>query len=153
MPSLHAEIEINAPKYQVWRVLFHKEQWHQWNSFLFDRDPSVPFQRGQAVMLSLLRSAGEEATEFQSCVTLLQPEVCLGWVSAIPGFRTENIFELEEIGIDRTKYIHQENFSGWLSQVFLPFIRVDEKRGMERMAWELKRYVEANLSKNRHPYP
>ena len=142
MPSLHTEIEINAPKYKVWRVLFHKERWVKWNSFLFDRDSSVPFKQGQEVMLSVLRNLAEEETEFHPLITLVQPEVCLGWVSAIPGFRSENIFELQEIGIGRTRYIHREKFSGLLSRVFLPFIREDEQRGMGRMARELKRYTE-----------
>lgn len=142
MPSLHTEIEIDASRQKVWRVLFDKENWDKWNSFLFDRDPSMAFKHGQEVMLSLLRNCAEEETEFQPLVTLVQPEVCLGWVSVIPGFRSENIFELEEIGIGRTRYSHRENFSGLLTRVFLPFIREDEQRGMERMARELKRYVE-----------
>ncbi|HLO48911.1 MAG TPA: SRPBCC domain-containing protein, partial [Kamptonema sp.] len=142
MPSLHTEIEIDAPKYKVWRVLFHKEHWVKWNSFLFDRDSSVPFKYGQEVMLSVLRSYAEDETEFQPLVTVVQPDVCLVWVSAIPGFRSQNVFELEEVGIGRTRYIHKENFSGLLTGVFLPFIREDEQRGMERMARELKRYAE-----------
>ena len=142
MPSLHTEIEIYASRQKVWRVLFDKKNWDKWNSFLFDRNPSMPFKHGQEVMLSLLRNYAEEETEFQPLVTLVQPDVCLGWVSVIPGFRNENMFELEEIGIGRTRYIHRENFSGLLTRVFLPFIREDEQRGMERMARELKRYVE-----------
>lgn len=142
MPSLHTEIEIDASRHKVWRVLLHKEHWAQWNSFLFDRDASIPFKQDQEVMLSLWRSVGEERGEFQPLVTVVQPEVCLGWVSEIPGFRCENLFELVEIGVGRTKYIHRENFSGWLTRLFLPFIREDERRGMERMARELKRYVE-----------
>ncbi|MGE5657282.1 MAG: SRPBCC domain-containing protein [Actinomycetota bacterium] len=148
MPSLHTEIEIDAPRQKVWRVLFHKEHWAEWNSFLCDRRPSVPFQPGQKVILSLWRSDDEEETEFQPRVTVVQPQVCLGWVSEIPGFRSEIIFELEEIGVGRTRYIHRENFSGWLTRVFLPFIREDEKRGMERMARELKRYVERSKNQN-----
>lgn len=142
MPSLHTEIEIDAPKHQVWRVLFHKEDWVKWNSFLFDRNSAIPFQAGREVKLSLLRSIEEEEIEFHPSITILQPGVCLGWMSALPGFRTENVFELEEIGLGRTKYIHRENFSGWLVAMFLPSIREDEQKGMERMARELKRYVE-----------
>jgi hypothetical protein len=52
------------------------------------------------------------------------------------------MFELQEIGVGRTKYIHKGNYSGILSRVFVPFIREDERRGIQRMARELKRYVE-----------
>jgi hypothetical protein len=142
MSTLYTEIEINASKQDVWRILYHKEEWRNWNSFLFDRDSSLPFQTNQMVRLSVWRSPADQDTEFQAIVKVVQPEVCLSWVSEIPGFRGEYWFELQDIGVDRTKYIHREEFSGWLSRIFLPFIREDEKRGMERMARELKRYLE-----------
>ncbi|MBD1937874.1 SRPBCC domain-containing protein [Microcoleus sp. FACHB-68] len=142
MPSLYVEIEINAPKQRVWQVLIQKDQWLHWNTFLFDREPALPFEQGKEVVLCVQRVRGEEETEFEPVVTLVLPAVCLKWVSAIPGFRHEYIFELQEIGVGRTKYIHRENFSGFLTRVFLPFLRDDEKKGMERMAKELKRYAE-----------
>ena len=145
MPTLYTEIEINASISKVWRVLFHKENWVKWNTFLFDRDSSKPFKQGEKVMLSLWRSPGEDETEFQPTVTLIQPKVCLVWVSQIPGFRNLHIFELQKIGWRRTKYVHREEFSGWLTRLFLPLIKEDEKKGMERMAYELKRYLEVSM--------
>ncbi len=142
MPSIYTETVINAPKKQVWHALFHKEEWLKWNTFLFDSDPARPFQLGREVILSLRRIRREEETEFGALVTLLQLNTCLSWVSTTTGFRTEYIFELQEIGVGRTKYMHQAKFSGWLSGIFLPFIRLDEQRAMERMARELKHYVE-----------
>lgn len=142
MASFYAAIEINAPKQRVWQVLFHKERWQKWNTFLYDRDPDLPFEEGQEVLLSLRRLPEEEETEFEPIVTLVQPGACLSWVSAIPGFRNENVFELQEIGVGRTQYIHKDNYSGVLTRVFLPFIRQDQHQGMKRMARELKRYVE-----------
>ncbi|MCG8364229.1 MAG: SRPBCC domain-containing protein [Pseudanabaenales cyanobacterium] len=145
MPSLYTEIEIEAPKEHVWEVLFRKEDWRQWNTFLFDCDPTKPFQRGREVSLSLRRLEGEEETEFQPTITLIRPSVCLRWVSKVPGLQNEYTFELQEIGPGRTKYIHRDNFSGLLSGVFLPFIRQDEKQGLKRMARQLKRYIERGM--------
>lgn len=142
MPSLHVEIEIDAPRRRVWQALIHKEQWMYWNTFLYDCNPRQPFVVGQEVSLSLRRVSGEEPTEFQPRITLLQPGVCLKWVSTIPGLMNEHSFELQDLGRDRTKYHHQENFSGVLTRLFLPFIRQDEHKGMRRMAWEFKHYVE-----------
>lgn len=142
MPSLYTEIEIDAPKPYVWRILFQKDRWKYWNTFLYDCDFDRPFAQGQETVLSLRRVTGEEPIEFQPIVTLVQPDFCLGWVSTIPGFRDEHVFELQEIGRNRTKYIHQERFSGALSKLFLPFIRRDEQKGIQRMAWELKHYAE-----------
>ena len=148
MPSLYAEIEINAARRQVWQALVRKDHWLHWNTYLYDCDPEQPLQQGRAVSLSVRRLSGEEETEFQPIVTLLQPEVCLKWVSSIPGFVNENVFQLQETGRDRTKYIHQENFSGLLTRVVFPFIRQDEQQGIRRMARELKRYVEMEREKS-----
>jgi hypothetical protein len=143
MPSLYTEIEINASRQKVWRVLVHKEKWVYWNTFLYDCNPERKFAAGQEVFLSLRRVPGEAETEFQPRIILLQPYVCLKWVSAIPGFISEQVFELQDMGHDRTKYIHHENFSGALTRLFLPFIRSDEQQGIQRMAWELKQFVES----------
>lgn len=142
MVSIYTEIDINVPKRQVWQVLFQKDQWKYWNTFLFDCDSRLGFEQGQEVSLSLRRLPNDEETDFEPLVTRVQPEMYLKWVSSIPGFRNEYVFELQEIGIGRTKYLHKSHFSGLLTRVFVPFIREDEHRGMQRMARELKRYAE-----------
>lgn len=142
MPSLYTEIEINAPKPMVWQALVRKQDWLKWNTFLYDRNPDLPFKRGQIVHLSLRRLKEETETEFEPQVTLFQPPDCLRWIYTAPGFRSEHTFELQEIGHNRTKYIHQETISGPATILFLPFLRRDEQRGIRRMARELKNYVE-----------
>lgn len=142
MPSLYAQIEINAPKSVVWQALLQKEKWLNWNTFLYDRNPALPFKQGQTVQLSLRRLRQETETEFDPRITLLQPGVCLRWVSIAPGFRSEHSFELQEVDRNRIKYIHRESLSGVVTHVFLPFLRRDEQQGLRRMAWELKQYVE-----------
>jgi len=142
MTIIHTEIEISASKRRVWEVLMAKHKWKYWNTFLFDCDPSQGFQPGQKVSLSLRRFPTEEEREFQPRVILVQPEVCLKWVSFIPGFQSEYIFELQEIGNKRTQYLHKIRFSGSLERVLVPFIREDEKSAIKRMARELKRYTE-----------
>lgn len=142
MPSFYTEIDINAPRFEVWDALVHKEEWHRWNTFLYDVDSTLPLRQGQAVLLALRRLEDEPDSEFHPTVTLIQPERCLRWIAKVPGLKTEHVFELEDIGPNRTKYIHQERLSGFFSRVFLPFIRSDEKEGLRRMARQLKRYVE-----------
>lgn len=142
MPSLYTEIEINASRQQVWQALIEKEQWLYWNTFLYDRDASLPLVQGREIYLSLKRTPTEDETEFQPLVTLVQPGVCLKWSAKIPGLENEHVFELQQVGVNRIKYVHRENFTGWLTRLFLPFIRRDEQQGLRRMAWELKQYVE-----------
>ncbi|MEL6137276.1 MAG: SRPBCC domain-containing protein [Cyanobacteria bacterium J06626_23] len=142
MPSLYAEIEINAAPNQVWDALVRKEEWRYWNTFLFDCDPNLKFVVGHEVFLAMQRLEGDEDTEFQPVITVVRPDMCLRWVSRIPGLRTEHSFELRETAPGRTRYLHRDNFSGVLANVFLPFIRQDERQGLRRMADQLKRYVE-----------
>jgi hypothetical protein len=142
MPTLYTEIEINAPRTTVWQTLLHKEAWLRWNTFLYDRNPDLVFQQGRTVQLSLRRLREETETEFEARVLLLQPQVCLRWVSTAPGFRSEHVFELQDVGHNRVKYIHRELFSGLATPFFLSFLRKDEQQGLRRMAWELKLYLE-----------
>ncbi|MEM9904788.1 MAG: SRPBCC domain-containing protein [Cyanobacteria bacterium P01_D01_bin.44] len=146
MPSLYAEIEINAPAERVWDALIRKEDWRFWNTFLFDCDTNLRFSPGQEVFLAMQRLEGDEDTEFQPVITMMQPGVCLKWVSKIPGLRSEHSFELQEITPGRTRYLHRDTFSGVLSKVFLPFIRQDEKQGLRRMAQQLKYHVEREIA-------
>ncbi len=146
MPSLYAEIEIDAPRSVVWRALMQKENWLYWNTFLFDRTPDRPFKQGDRLLLSLKRIASEAETEVEPLITLVQPNVCLRWVYKAPGFKSEHVFELQDIGRNRTKYTHRENLSGVVVRFTLPFIRQDEQEGLRRMARELKRYVEQRMT-------
>jgi hypothetical protein len=148
MPTLYTEIEISAPRQVVWQALVRKEEWLKWNTFLYDLDPSQPLAVGREVFMALRRVPGEEETEFKPRITLMQPGVCLRWKYTAPGFQSEHIFELQDMGQQRTKYIHQERVTGAVSRFFLPFIRQAEQQGLRRMAWELKQYTERLVYRN-----
>jgi hypothetical protein len=151
MPTLYAEIDINAPQGVVWDALVRKDQWRFWNTFLYDCDPSLPMSRGTEIFLSMQRLEGDEETEFQPMVTMMRSPYVMRWVSSIPGLRSEHTFELRETTPGRTRYLHRETFSGILSKVFLPFIRQDERQGLRRMAQQLKIYVENSILGNVPP--
>ncbi|MEL6160168.1 MAG: hypothetical protein AAFR18_13215 [Cyanobacteria bacterium J06627_32] len=151
MPSLYAEIDINAPQGVVWEALIRKDQWRYWNTFLYDCEPGMRMARGNEIFLAMQRLEGDEETEFQPLITMLRPPTMLRWVSTIPGLRTEHVFELRENVPGRTHYIHRELFSGILSKVFLPFIRQDERQGLRRMSQQLKMYVEQSMLGNSYP--
>jgi len=148
MPTLYAEIEINAPQSVVWDTLIRKDQWRYWNTFLYDCDPRLQMQRGGEIFLSMQRLEGDEETEFQPLITMMRSPHVMRWVSTIPGLRSEHTFELRETVPGRTRYLHRETFSGILSKVFLPFIRQDERQGLRRMAQQLKMHVENNILGN-----
>ena len=151
MPTLYAEIDINAPQSVVWDALIRKDQWRFWNTFLYDCDPGLPMARGSEIFLSMQRLEGDEETEFQPLITMMRSPYVMRWVSSIPGLRSEHVFELRETVPGRTRYLHRETFSGILSKVFLPFIRQDERQGLRRMAQQLKMHVENNILGNTPP--
>lgn len=144
MPTLYTEIQINAPRSRVWQILYHKEKWKYWNTFLYDCNPNQLLIPGEEVSLSLIRVPGNEEVQFRPLVTLVQPEVCLQWRSTLPGLHNEHIWELQDVDRDRTKFVYQQLYSGPISRFFLSFIRTDEQMGMRRMSQELKRYVESD---------
>jgi hypothetical protein len=144
MPIIYTEIKINAPRAKVWQTLWHKERWMYWNTFLYDCSPKQALIPGQKVALSVRRNPGAEELEFLALVTQVAPHYSLKWITQIPGFRHEHGFELQDVGGDRTQYIHQGHFSGLLCPLIFPFIRRAEQRGINRMAQELKAYVEQN---------
>jgi len=148
MPSLYAEIDINAPQGVVWESLVRKDQWRFWNTFLYDCDPGLRLARGNEIFLAMQRLEGDEETEFQPLITMMRPPYMMRWVSTIPGLRTEHVFELRENVPGRTRYMHREVFSGILSKVFLPFIRQDERQGLRRMSQQLKMHVENTVLGN-----
>ena len=152
MPSLYAEIEINATAADVWDALVRKEDWRYWNTFLYDCDPRSHFMLGREVFLAMQRIEGDSDTEIQQMVTTIRPGSSLRWVSKIPGLKTEHSFEMQELTPGRTRYLHRDIFMGPLSGVFLPFIRDDERDGLRRMAYQLKRYVESGGKPQRDPY-
>ncbi len=157
MPTLYAEIDINAPQSVVWDALIRKDQWRYWNTFLYDCDPGLTLARGNEIFLSMQRLEGDEETEFQPVITMMRSPYLMKWVSTIPGLRSEHVFELQETVPGRTRYIHRETFSGILSKVFLPFIRQDERQGLRRMAQQLKLHVENTVlgssTDRRYPSP
>ncbi|XGB41000.1 MAG: SRPBCC domain-containing protein [Nodosilinea sp. LVE1205-7] len=142
MASLYSEITIDAPRFAVWNALIRKEEWYRWNTFLYDCDADRPMRQGGEIALALRRLEGEAGTEFQPRLVVVQPNHCLQWIYRGPGFSSEHVFELKDVGPNRTQYGHQERLSGGLARLFLPFIRQDEKTGMQRMGYQLKRYVE-----------
>ncbi|MBU6230274.1 MAG: SRPBCC domain-containing protein [Cyanobacteria bacterium REEB459] len=142
MASLYSQITIEAPRSTVWEALIRKEEWYRWNTFLYDCDASRPMRQGQDIALALRRLEAEAQTEFQPRLVVVQPNHCLQWIYRGPGFSSEHWFELQEVGPNRTRYGHQERLSGWLARLVLPAIRREEKIGMERMGYQLKRYVE-----------
>ena len=142
MPTLHIELTIDAPRNRVWEALCRNDQWYQWNTFLFDRRPHQTLTLGHSLILGLQRLPKEPETQFQAIITQVEADSCLRWTAIAPGYRSEHTFRLHDAAAAQTHYSHRESVAGVLGPLFFPFIRKDEKRGLRRMARELKDYAE-----------
>ena len=58
-------------------------------------------------------------------------------------FKGRHYFILEELGNDRTRFLHGEHFSGLLSGLVLRFIGKDTEAGFKQMNQALKERAEA----------
>ncbi|MGF1492878.1 MAG: SRPBCC domain-containing protein [Microcoleaceae cyanobacterium] len=156
MPTLRAEIEIQAPKSMVWAALCDKKSWQYWNTFLFDggsvdTELNPLFTEKKSTHLMVCRSLGEGKVAFQPNVQQVQPESILSWSAKATGFQVESQFELQDINAQSTRYIHTEIFSGWLVRLIFPFMAADEQAGMTKMAAELKQYLESLPTNGQQP--
>ena len=142
MPTIYTETIIYSPRQAVWEAIVYKDRWRFWNTFLYDCSPRVGFIPGRDVLLAVRRVPGDEPIEFRAKVQQVVEGYGIQWRAAIPGFVSEVSIELQDVGFDRTKYLYQEKISGIAGRFALSFIRDDQKRGMERMAQELRHYVD-----------
>lgn len=142
MPILYYETTIAAPRQAVWEALVYKDRWRFWNTFLYDCSPRLGFVPGQAVVLAVRRVPGDEPIEFRAKVKQVMDGYGIQWRAAIPGFASEVSLELQDVGYQRTKYLYQEKISGLAGRFALSFIREDQRQGIQRMAQELRAYVE-----------
>jgi hypothetical protein len=142
MPILYTETIIHASRQSVWEAIVYKDRWRFWNTFLYDCSPRIGFVPGREVVLAVRRVPGDEPIEFRAKVRQVLDGYGVQWRAAIPGFASEVSIELQDVGIDRTKYLYQEKISGLAGRLALSFIREDQTRGMGRMAQELRNYVE-----------
>lgn len=83
---------------------------------------------------------------FKPTVIILESKNEFSWLDSlvIPGiFDGEHIFQLEQINNTKMKFIHRENFSGYLVPLLWKSLNSDTRRGFEEMNKVLKEKVES----------
>jgi len=138
--QLRTEIEIAAPPEKVWKVLTDFAAYPEWNPFIV----SV---RGKPILgarLAVVISPPERSEmRFNPEVVRAEPNRELRWRGVLWFswlFCGEHIFRVEPSSDGHTRFMHGEDFSGWLLR-FLPM--TNTARGFVFMNQALKRRVES----------
>lgn len=89
---------------------------------------------------------GRKVMTFKPTVIILESKNEFSWLGSlvIPGiFDGEHIFQLEQINNTKMKFIHRENFSGYLVPLLWKSLNSHTRRGFEEMNKVLKEKVES----------
>ena len=138
MKELHTEIEIQASKERVWRLLTDFAAFPQWNPF-------IRRVEGEAKVGSKLEAyiqpSGASGMTFKPTVLTVEPYKELRWLGRllVPGlFDGEHIFTINVLRENRVRFTQQENFTGILVPLFARSLDTDALRGFKEMNQALK---------------
>jgi hypothetical protein len=142
MKQLETTITIEAPAQKVWNILTDFSSYPEWNPFI----QTVTGDPQQGKQLGIQLKVGDRSPQtFQPIVLVNEPAREFRWRGKlfIKGlFDGEHYFQLQDLGANRTRLIHGENFSGLLSGLIMRSIEQDTREGFERMNHALKQRAE-----------
>ena len=148
--SVRAEIEIDAPIDRVWDVLTDIEGYGDWNPFTPKVETTLEI--GDPVHLCV-RLVGNNKINRVETVTRNQPYT-LGWDMKMVTrtlLYAERVQVLTPIDENRTRYMTEDCFSGWLRPVVLGLLGKSMERGFRDCAAGLKKVAEAGVAELSRP--
>ena len=143
MRTVHTQIDIDAPVRKVWELITDLEHYAEWNPFVVMG--RGPIRLGEKITVRA-RPDGTPGKTFHPVITRLVPEKELRWLGhfLVPGLvNGEHIHILEPLGENRTRYIHDDEFSGLLVPVVWEKLEAVTRRGFEKMNKALKDRAES----------
>lgn len=145
MKKLYTEIEIQASKDTIWRVLTDFDQYSKWNPFI--KSVAGTVEVGQVIEITLTPPDAKPMT-FKPKVLTFQQKSELSWIGhvIIPGiFDGEHHFQLVDLGDGKVKFIQKETFSGILVPFMQSMLENNTKRGFIAMNEKLKTRCESSV--------
>lgn len=111
--EIRTEIEINASAEKVWKILTDLENFSEWNPFVVKAQGNA--KEGQTLKIEV-QIPDSRLMKFTPLVLKSEPNKELRWVGTSPlgSFRGEHFYQIETLGENKVRFIHGENFSGWL---------------------------------------
>jgi hypothetical protein len=136
-------IGIDAAPSRVWNVLTDFAGFPDWNPFVryVEGVPRV----GEKLRVTVLPPGGRQMT-FTPTIITLDTTRELRWLGRV-GFRGifdgEHYFRIEPHGVNGSRFVHGERFSGVLAPFLRKTLEAGTRAGFESMNLALKRRVEA----------
>jgi len=143
MRKVHTRIDIDAPAHKVWELITDLDNYAEWNPFVVMG--KGPIRLGEKITVRA-QPDGVPGKTFHPVITRFVPEKELRWLGhyLVPGLVSgEHIHILESLGENRTRYIHDDEFSGLLVPVVWTRLEVVTRKGFEKMNMALKEKAEA----------
>lgn len=138
--EVRTSIEIEAPRERVYATLADFETYPDWNPYHVKVEGDA--REGAQLAVKVIRPDGKEIN-IPPHLLRLKPNEEITWGGGIKGiFYGEHVMRLEELPNQRTRLIHNEDFSG----LAIPFADLPPEvltEGYESMNMALKRHVES----------
>jgi len=138
MKHLKTEIIINAPAEKVWGILFDTSAYPDWNPFIVSVNKN--FKPGEKMNIVLQQPDSKPMTIKPVVLEVIENKK-LRWLGHL-GFKGlfdgHHIFELEAQSVNKTRFIHREEFSGILVGLLWKQLNTKTRKGFELMNQSLK---------------
>lgn len=143
MRKVHTQIDINAPAQKVWEIITDLDHYADWNPFVIMG--KGPIQLGEKITVRA-QPDGTPGKTFHPVISRFVPEKEFRWLGyfLVPGLvNGEHIHILESAGENRTRYIHDDEFSGLLVPLVWSRLDAITRKGFEKMNTALKKQAES----------
>lgn len=140
---IETEILINAPLERVWNLLTDLSEYSSWNPFIVNAKGEIKLE--QKLLCQPRLPNGGKYT-FRPTVTRCDPLKEFAWTGKVIHSRLacgEHLFQLEEVGKNQVRLIHNEIFTGVFASLYLPLIKKKTTVGFDMMNRAVKKRAEA----------
>lgn len=140
MRELKTEIVLNAPLPKVWKTLINFKEYPSWNPFILS---IIGEAKVDTQLTNTMLNNGNKMV-FKPMITKVEENRHFEWLGSAMGgmFKGRHYFILEDLGNNKTKLIHGEQFTGLLSTPIIAMIGKDTFKNFEKMNQALKEKVE-----------
>lgn len=139
--TIQTEIIIDAPKERVWEILVDFGKYPQWNPFMLELIGRAA--SGEKLKVTM-QPPGQKPTVFKPVVQTAEPFKHFEWLGKMPinMFIGRHSMAIEELSEKRVRFIHSEQFSGWLAGFILKKVGNATREGFIAMNKALKEQAE-----------
>ena len=142
MKEITTEIEIKAPRDQVWKVITEFNNWTDWNPSV--KKMTGPNSVGSTLDITMCNKTGGEGPKYQPTITEVEEGKYFRWRAKMGMgfiFTNDKLIELHEAP-GGTKLVHKELFSGLMLMMMGKHLDSGVGPMLEGMNRALKDHVE-----------